>query len=1355
MKFFCTLFVCLFVNVLFLNAQSSVFERLTIEHGLSQGMIYDVLQTKDGFLWIATKDGLNRYDGYNFKVFSNDPFDVFSVSENTITSLFEDSRGWLWVGTDSKGVDIYDRKNNRFYHIELNLKYKENEGALDVFSICEGVDGHIYLLQPSSGLARIAIPEDWKAHLPITPDLTALTTITQYPNGLFHPLGNKGDDHLRAIVPRSDGQLFVFTSSKKYLLEPSQGVVTPISELGSDLGNHKGDDVWIAHPTAFTRFSNGVATVFDFSKRPKNVWVVAKRADNGAYWLGINNELWHVLPGENVDFSKPDWIIDENVTVMEADRNGNVWVGTYGYGLRKLNPKKKSFHTGATGKSIWGLWRDINGRYYCKLVNEVYPYDPETGKTGSERAFPNTSKRILDMSVGDSGDIWLLGREDVEDGKAKLWHFDPKSSLWAAYPFNYSSYVYARILRDQANQIWITGLNCQLIRFDLNTTRFEYFDYSALFKGKVSIVKAFALVKDGNGVLWIGTQQGLVRCTPNGNSFDFQLIKADPNNPKGLNNNSIACLLPDPNHPSDALWIGTKGGGINRLNLHNGQVQHITTVDGLPDKVIYGILPGNENPSTTPVSLWCSTNRGLAKLSPRNTSPMSYDITTFSAAKGLQDNEFNTQAFFKASNGELLFGGVNGLNRFFPDALRSDTTPPPVFIVGAEINHQHVTNTNFGGMISSPFEYLREINLSYDQNNLSLEFAALDFTAPAQNRYRYQLEGLDADWVEIGRSRFAHFTHLAPKKYVFRVQGSNGEGNWQEAAHPIVIIVRAPWYRSKLAYFVYFLLLVWISWRMYLFQMRRLLEREQLAFEQREKERIKAMEQTKNNFFSNITHEFRTPLSLIIEPARRILAKTKDTEITENAHHIEKNSYRLLALVNQLLDMAKIESGSMGVDLRHDDLAVHIRSVFHGFQPLATQRGIHLSLKLKGDIPLFLFDAYKVELVLNNLISNALKFTPSGGNVTLSCQVNNPIGDVSAPNSVAQMCVSDTGVGIPKQELNKVFDRFYQVDSSHTRQGEGTGIGLALSKELAELMGGDLSVQSEEGKGSIFTFSLPMPIDAVATAITKIPQETTNLPINNLVLNDTDEQPTVLLIEDNTELRSFIKTCIDHTWQVIEASNGEEGVQKALDILPDLVISDVMMPIKDGYMVCDDLKNNELTSHIPIILLTAKSSMDAKLKGLRTGADDYLTKPFNSEELRARMDNLVTIRRQLRQRYYQSSMTNNTSEVEDDLTPPDREFLRRLILVLDQHLQDETLGIEELAQKMFISRVQLHRKLKAITDQNATDFVRDYRLNRAMSMLRNREGMVFEVASQVGFTSEKYFSRVFKDKFGIPPSQVM
>jgi signal transduction histidine kinase/DNA-binding response OmpR family regulator/ligand-binding sensor domain-containing protein len=1353
MKFFCFCFLFLFVGNVFSNAQSSIFERVTIEHGLSQGMIYDVLQTKDGFLWIATKDGLNRYDGYNFKVFSNDPFDAYSVAENTITTLFEDSRGWLWVGTDSKGVDIYDRKSGRFHHFALNFKHQENEGKFGVISICEDLNGSIYLLQPSNGLVRIVIPAVWKEHLPTTPDFSPLTTITQYPTAMFQRSNNKDDDLLSAIEVRDDGQLVVYTPIKAYLLQVDQGIVTPISAANYVPSNKNGDDVWVAQPSAFIRFRNGSPTVFDFSKRPKKAWVVSKRADNGAYWLGINNELWHVLPGENVDFSKPDWIIDENITVMEADRNGNVWVGTYGYGLRKLNPQKKSFHTGAAGTSIWGLWRDTYGRYYCKVANEVFPYDPVTGQIGTERAFPNTSERILDISIEPSGAMWLLGRGDVEDGKAKLWHFDPKSGIYRAHSFKFSSYVYARILRNRANQIWITGLNCQLIRFDVNTSQFDYFDYTALFDGKISTVRAFALAEDGNGVLWIGTQQGLVKCTPNGTTFDFKLIQADPNNPRGLNNNSIACLLPDPNHPSDVLWIGTKGGGINRLDIRSGEVQHITTTDGLPDKVVYGILPGNENPSTQQVSLWCSTNRGLAKLLPNHTTPITYNITTFSAAKGLQDNEFNTQAFFKAANGELLFGGVNGLNRFFPEALRSDTTPPPVFIVGVEINHQHVTQRSLGGNITTPMEYLREINLSYDQNNLSLEFAALDFTAPSQNRYRYKLVGLDADWVEIGGTRFAHFTHLAPKTYTFRVQGSNGEGAWQEAAHPIVIIVQAPWYRSNLAYVIYFSLLVWFVWWAYHFQMKRLREREQLAFEQREKERIKAMEQTKNNFFSNITHEFRTPLSLILEPVRRILAKAKDADITENARHIEKNSYRLLALVNQLLDMAKIESGSMRVDLRCDDLATHIRTIFYGFQPLAAQRGIHLSLQLKEDLSSVLFDANKVELVLNNLLSNALKFTAEGGKVTLSCQVNGN----SNGHKMVQMFVSDTGVGIPEQELDKVFNRFYQVDSSHTRYGEGTGIGLALSKELAELMGGNLTVQSEEGKGAIFTFSLPIETSLAETVlkIDETPQETLCLSSKNQFANNREEQYTVLLIEDNTELRAFVKKCIAHAWQVIEASNGEEGVQKAIDILPDLVISDVMMPLKDGYAVCDDLKNNELTSHIPVILLTAKSAIDAKLKGLRTGADDYLTKPFNSEELLARMDNLVTIRRQLRQRYNQSSKTNNTSEVEAALTPPDREFLRRFILILEQHLQDGTLGIEELAQKMFISRVQLHRKLKAITDQNATDFVRDYRLNRAMSMLQNREGMVFEVANQVGFTSEKYFSRVFKEKFGVPPSQVV
>ncbi|MBP6826950.1 MAG: response regulator, partial [Saprospiraceae bacterium] len=1029
---------------------------------------------------------------------------------------------------------------------------------------------------------------------------------------------------------------------------------------------------------------------------------------------------------------------------------------TQGYGLRKINPAKQLFHKGAAGTSIWGLWRDAGGAYFCKVVYEVFPYDPVTGKIGSEHAFPAGPGRLLDVCMEPSGSYWLLGRGNEDNGMAELRLCSPEHVLSRPYPFYFSSYTYARLLRNREGDIWITGANCQLIRFHPPTGRFDYLDYAALFGENANAVRAFALAEDGNGVLWIGTQQGLIRCTPKGSSFDYQLMQADAKNPLGLSSNSIACLLVDPHDPGGVLWVGTKGGGINRLDLHNNHFQHIAIKDGLPDNVIYGILPGNKN------DLWCSTNRGLFRITPRydkgqtRGAALSFDVTTFTAAQGLQDNEFNTQAFYKASNGELLFGGVNGLNRFFPEALRADSAPPPVFIVGLQINHQPAAFGSTGSPLTAPLDFLQELRLNHDQNNLSFEFAALDFTDPSKNRYRYRLVGLDPDWVETGTNRFAHFTHLAPGRYTLRVQGSNGEGAWQNASTPVTIIIQPPWWRSRPAYLLYALLIVWAGWQAYRFQIRRVQLREQLAFEQRESGRIKALEEMKTNFFSNVTHEFRTPLTLMLEPTRRILAKTRDPEIIENARHVEANSQRLMALVNQLLDMAKLESGSMGLDLRLADVTDTVREVYRSFLPLAEQCGIRLTLKIPAEIPPFLFDSGKVELVLNNLISNALKFTSEGGTVTVACRKEVPEAGAPESSPVVQISVVDTGIGIPAAAQEKVFERFYQVDGSHTRAGEGTGIGLALSKELVNLMGGSIALKSETGMGSEFIFRLPLKESAAvlpspsgeAVPAFAAPQETSG---------EMAERPSVLLIEDNAELRGFIKQYISRAWEVVEASNGEEGVRKAAELVPDLVISDLMMPLKDGYAVCDELKNGELTAHIPVILLTAKSGMDSKIKGLRTGADDYLTKPFNTDELLARMENLVTLRRHLRRRYgRQPSAAEQPTVAEAEyLTPPDREFLRRFTLTLEQHLPDETMSVEDLARKMLISRVQLHRKLKALTDRNVTDFVRDYRLDRAMAMLKNREGLVYEVASKVGFGSEKYFSRAFKEKFGVSPSQVV
>ncbi|MFN4254125.1 MAG: ATP-binding protein [Saprospiraceae bacterium] len=1334
-----------------LVAQTSAFEKITIEDGLSQGMIYDLCQTRDGFLWIATKDGLNRYDGYNFKVFSNDPFDPFSLAENTVISLFEDSRGWLWIGTESKGLDVYDPKTGRFHHFNLSAIEISSVIKIESGRIRETPDGNIWAIRAM--LAQIAIPESWRNGLPDEPDLGRLTQVTPFPIALSK---KPGEDWLVDFARLKNGELMVTSKHEQFVVDTraktyravNQGLLPQVINRFEVADGPHTTDVWMGGIHEIRRIRNGQVTSF-FTKRTtfevQRMLLIA--GQNGHIWVIVNNHIWDISPGEDIDFANPDFVSDLPPSTLKGDKNGNLWVGTLGYGLRKINPAKTSFHVGAAGTSISGLWRDPAGRYFCKSYVYIYPYDPKTGQV-SQSYIPDALDNQINMVFGPTGESWLLCRDFDMGDFAALRRFDANRKLVKSYTFEAKLNLFDQLISSRDGHLWVSGYGCQMLRFDPRTGQTKTFSFAHLFGEKASIVRTIALAETPDGILWAGTQLGLVKCVPNAQGFDFQLIQADANNRQGLNNNSIACILPD---TDGSLWLGTKGGGINILNPKTGLCRHITTADGLLNNVVYGILPGSRAGE-----FWCSTNRGLAKIMVRKSEPLHVGITTFTAAVGLQDNEFNTNAFFKADNGELLFGGVNGLNRFFPDELRADTTPPPVFLVNIEINYQK-------GRLASPVERLARLELRHDQNNVSFEFAALDFADPSKNRYRYRLVGLDRDWVETGNLRFAHFNHLAPGRYELRVQGSNGESAWREA-QPLTVVVLPPWWRSDLAYLCYFLGLVWAGWRAYRFQIRRVKEREQLAFEQRETERVRALEQLKTNFFSNVTHEFRTPLTLMIEPLRRVLPKIKDPEILENVALAERNSRQLLGLVNQLLDMAKLESGSMSLDLRRANLGEVVRRVFESFAPLAEKRGVALTLENweKTAALEFDLDPNKVELVLNNLISNALKFTPPGGQVKTEVEAAQT---TESTNPQINIKISDTGIGIPPEVLGRVFDRFYQVDGSHTRAGEGTGIGLALSKELAELMGGSLTVESEPGKGSTFIFSLPMRIGEAANRGTEeqLAAEPTPPQAPHFSENDAagGEKPLALVIEDNSELRLFIKKSIGEKWQVAEAADGEEGVKKATELVPDLVISDVMMPRKDGFAVLDELKNAELTAHIPVILLTAKSGIESKLSGLRRGADDYLTKPFSTEELLARMENLVETRRRLRQLFGQQVAASVAvpepilpESPDDFLCDPDREFLKKLGLIVEANLGNAQMTIEDVAAAMFVSRSQLHRKLDALTGQNTSEFVRNYRLDRAHAMLKNREGRVGEVALRVGFGSEKYFSTAFRERFGVPPSQV-
>jgi len=1360
-----------------LSAQDSGFEQITIENGLPQGMVFDLTQTRDGFLWAGLEEALCRYDGYNFKHFKNNPRQPFSVAENRANVLLEDSRGWLWVGLHSKGVDLYDPKTGFFHHFSLGSeKNLENGSDPAVRFLKEAPDGAIWVLQANTkGLHRIAIPDDWKNGLPAQADLQALTTVSE----LLLPSNKTMTryQYLMALLQfQPDGKLSVFCLQKKYVVDPQTLAVVETSDapipdntimLAQGDPAHDGD-LWAANDHVLMRLRHGEVRLFEMPKSEQAERFALRPGKNGRVWLSYHHKMWELAPGEDFDPDQPDLLFTATPFCWNYDRAGNFWVGTMGYGLRKINPLQKLFHAGAQGSPLNGVWAN-KGQYFTKDFFNIRRYDPKTRKIASQLAFLDAPNKQIDLAFEPSGAVWLLCDAD---GKPMLRRYASGTSGAAERVFTFDAVLDPAnpLVRTPDGRLWVAAESNTLVRFDPASEQFEYFSFAHVFLGKGGKERVLAFAQDANGVVWVGTERGLVKGKPNAQGFDFQLIKTDEPQGQAFSHNNIACLLPDPTDPDGTLWIATKGGGIKRMDTRTGQSRQIGIADGLLDEVVYAILPGNRAGE-----FWCSTNRGLAKITVQNGGDPWVKINTFTAKMGLQNNEFNTRSFFKADNGELLFGGVNGLNRFFPEEIRyKDTLAPPVFVVGLEINHRKVEFGDADGFLKMSIENLRELHLTHDQNNLSFEFAVLDFADPSKNSYRYRLVGLDKNWVETGKNRLAQFNHLPPGRYELRVQGNNGESAWGES-QPLVIIVHPPWWRSDLAYLCYVLLLAWAGWRGYQFQIQRIKMREQLAFEQRETERVKALEQMKTNFFSNVTHEFRTPLTLMIEPLRRVLPKIEDPEILENVRLAERNSRQLLALVNQLLDMAKLESGQMSLDLRRANFWETVRGVFERFLPLAEKRGVDLTLKNVGRVQNpsnvdadfnFDFDPNKVELILNNLISNALKFTPEGGSVVLN------VGRVQNPSNVeaVEIRVADSGIGIPAEVLDKIFDRFYQVDpdeSGHTRAGEGTGIGLALSKELAELMGGGIAVESELGTGSVFTFWLPFASVGVTQSHPDTSQGSPPSAVHRLPSAvhrpPSAELPVVLVIEDNAELRNFIKKSIGAGWQVIEATDGEEGVKKALELLPDLVVSDVMMPRKDGFEVVDELKNAELTAHIPIILLTAKSGIESRLAGLQRGADDYLTKPFSTEELLVRMENLVETRRSLRQLFGKQPVFA-PNEREDELpkermeepvlSAPDRDFLQKFNLLIEQHLDDEHITVEDFAHKMAISRMQLHRKLTALTDQNVTVYVRNYRLERAMRLLQNREGNVSEVAARVGFGSEKYFSTAFKEKFGVSPSQV-
>ncbi|HSI77511.1 MAG TPA: two-component regulator propeller domain-containing protein [Lunatimonas sp.] len=1348
------------------------FNHLTINDGLSHNNVVSIIQDKKGFIWIGTQDGLNRFDGYSFKEYQYSYKDTSSLSKNPIRVLYEDSQGFIWVGTSGGGLNRFDPWSETFSHITLSLTSPlGEETAITTVTLVEDRFGYLWA-GTMEGLFSI--------------DLTSFEVINV-------PLGEATNTAINKVYLDSEGSLWVGTFDHglfKIRLKENGNIHSERlkqwkhdenneESLGSNtvmsiIEDHKGF-LWIAHingldqwdkkSDGFTHYchdpedSTSISTNYLSSSMAEdalgNLWVSSSQGLNrlgpdrkhfrryyhdpndpnslssneilpilidktGGIWIGtinggINRILQTTQPFDHYknDPENPFSLKSNHVRVILEDSEEVVWVGTEGGGLNKLDRKKDTFY---------------------HYLND--PHNPKSLMTNNVSALLEDSNGVFWIGYAGGNYFKKAGGLSVMDREKGAFTHIP---IQASETTGGADREVLTIFEDSDGFIWL-GTQNGLKKINPITRKIEHFFARNKKENKISDGQCLSIFEDRSGYLWIGTGS-IALNRMNRKTGEINYYSQDFINPNSISSHSVRHIQED---SIGNLWLATYGGGLCHFDFEREIFTAYTIEDGLPGNTINRIeidAVGN---------LWLSTNKGICRF-----NPITKEILTFDASDGLQSNQFatghlNLGSSFKGKDGRLYFGGINGLNAFYPEQIKVNEKIPPIVITEFRV---------FDQPLSGWKENEEEgITLAHQQKFISFEFSALNFINSHKNQYAYKLENFDEDWNYSSTRRYASYTNLNPGNYVFRVKGSNNDGIWNETGTSMAITILPPWWRTWWAYSLYFALgiLTLLVMRKAVVNRERL--KGDLKLQMMEAEKMHELDRTKSAFFANISHEFRTPLTLISGTVEKLKNKDEDLSKRDKDYGlIHRNASKLHQLINQLLDLSKLEAGKLKVDEHPGEIISFLRRCAGSFVSLSESKQITYKIEMDESPVYVYFDTEKLEKIISNLLSNAFKFTPKGGEVDFLVDV----GPLENGFHQLKILVKDTGIGIPKEKTEHIFERFYQVESTSTRSYEGTGIGLSLVHELVRLLEGDVSVKSEPGKGSVFEMTLPLkPASASYIRLNKIegtleltPESVIHTPystINGFFNPPRSSRPLVLVVEDNPEMRQYIGESLNGEYRISEAENGKTGVEKAVELMPDLILSDVMMPELDGVSLSDQLKKDERTSHIPIILLTARADEDSKLDGLETGADDYLTKPFQVEELLLRIKNLITSRKRLREKYSRS-FSLEPSEI--TVTSTDERLLTRLLSIMEDNLSNPEFDVERLSREIGMSRVNLHRKLKALIDQAPTEFIRTFRLKRAAYLLSKNYGNISEVAFNLGFNSLTYFSRSFKQYYGVTPSE--
>jgi len=1352
----------LFSQNTFENYQFRLLNKETSKSG-----IYTITQDQFGCIWIGTNGaGLYKYDGVNYVAYEQNAKISNSINSNLIYVAYIDSRNQLWVGTD-EGLCIYNRNLDTFESINIQKKSKK-ETVISVKSIIEDNEGNLFLGTFNNGLLKLNITSREIIKIkPDTPNTTnyLINCLVKDKKGTIYLGTNLG---LKVVDPVKNEIKKVDLGKNNQIL--SGAIVSMFFDSSQNLwiGNgFKGlvkVDLYgkVKKAVSYTVTKKRIMSIL--ATDPKTILCATENDgliivnDQGAVQKKYVNSKFNIRS-----------LASNSVWSLFLDKENRIWLGYYNKGLGvfdKINSKVNIIES-LPGNSnslqtncVTGIAKDHKGQLWLSMEGGgVDIYNPKTKifkhitKSDNSHYSGLTNDNITNIFIDKKQNIWLSSWNEgifvLKKGSKNFINYNTKNT-------NLASDNIMSITEDSRGVIWIGTFSKGLHYYTPLDGKFHHCNSKLFYMNGIANSDIRKVMADSDDAVWVGSTTGLYKVsTTDFVSFDVTSFR-DKMSRKLKNHKSTHTINTLYEAKNKEIWIGTDGAGLFSYNKKTDLLQWYINFKGLNEKSISAIVESNDD------CIWLSGKKGITKLDFKNKTTVSY-----STYDGLPGNDFNNNSVLKDENGLLYFGSYEGLNYFDPANIIKSKKQLPIYFTDLKLFNKSVGPLEKNAPLKKVISQTKKIVLKHDQSVFTIDFIAVNYSFPARNEFAYYLEGFEDSWNYVGSKTSATYTNLAPGQYIFKVKAAEKNGVWSQKPLELKIEILQPWWKTSFAYLFYSLLFIVAIHFANQYYQNRFKQKQMIQFEKEKAIQIEKLNNKKLQFFTNISHEFRTPLTLILNPLRDII-KNNSQDVPETVLNklqtIQKSSDRLSRLINELMDFNQLQFNKMTLKLQLIDVVDFTKEIVSYFNEEALSRGIHLYYESEKTSFKDWMDPKMFEKIIFNIISNAFKVTPDNGTINIKIKANDelihfPLIISVDKNPYFQISVEDTGSGLDKKDIKRIFDRFYQVNNLNKAYYGSTGIGLEVVRGFVELHKGIIEVESELGVGT--TFKLLFPVgkeffneNEILLEEFKKDKKISFTPIvekAEMELKDDEKQDriyTILIVEDNVELRNYLKNELKKEYKVLVAENGQAGLELALHKLPDLIVTDVIMPVMNGLDLCKSIKANLKTSHIPLLMLSAKALVKDRLEGIDSGTDMYLSKPFDMDILRASLEQMINSRQIMFNKFYNGI----SPKAKEKTTSLDKEFIKTVLDYINKNLSDTELSVEDLAAKVFLSRSQLYRKIKTLTGVSVNEFIRNVRLEKAKELIELGNDNITEISFKTGFSSPSYFTKCYKEKYGHLPT---